>query len=104
MFQIEKYTKIKNLSFGIVLTGGGSQLKNIVEAAENIFQSRIRIGKPSKETPSIEDYIFNPKYSTAIGIIKYAINHKEELSSGEIGEKRGFLKDFFISLKELFNN
>ena len=52
---------------------------------------------------SVEEHIFKPKYSTAIGIIKYAIDHKEDLES-ESGRKRGFFKDFFTSLKELFNN
>ena len=41
----------------------GSELKNIVEFSENIFQTRIRVGKPSKTVKSVEDYIFKPKYS-----------------------------------------
>ena len=71
-FKIEAKTKIANLSFGVVLTGGGSQLNNIIEFSENIFQSRVRIGKPSENLESIEKHIFNPKYSTAIGIIQYS--------------------------------
>ena len=100
---INNRVRIENLSFGVVLTGGGSELKNIAEFSENMFQSRVRIGKPTKNIESVEEHIFKPKYSTAIGIIKYAIDHKEDLESGA-GRKRGFFKDFFTSLKELFNN
>ena len=103
-FKIESKTKIENLSFGAVLTGGGSELRNIIEFSENIFQCRIRIGKPSKTVDSVEKHIFKPKYSTAIGIIKYAVDHEEELTLKNSGVKRGFLRDFFTSLKELFNN
>ncbi len=102
-FKIDNRVRIENLSFGVVLTGGGSELKNIAEFSENMFQSRVRIGKPTKNIESVEEHIFKPKYSTAIGIIKYAIDHKEDLESGP-GRKRGFFKDFFTSLKELFNN
>lgn len=102
-FKIDNRVRIENLSFGVVLTGGGSELKNIAEFSENMFQSRVRIGKPTKNIESVEEHIFKPKYSTAIGIIKYAIDHKEDLE-GRAGRKRGFFKDFFTSLKELFNN
>ena len=38
-----------------------------------------RLNKKPENLESIEKHIFNPKYSTAIGIIQYAIDHKEEL-------------------------
>ena len=103
-FKIENKTKIKNLSFGIILTGGGSELKNIIEFSENIFQTRIRIGKPSENFESVEKHIFKPKYSTAIGIIQYGVDHQEDLLLKKSNVKSSFIKDFFTNLKELFNN
>ena len=103
-FKIENKTKIENLSFGIILTGGGAELRSITEFSENIFPSKIRIGKPMKNIESVEDHIFRPKYSTAIGIIKYAVDHKEDLGISDAGRKRGFLRDFITNLKELWNN
>ena len=103
-FKIEAKTNISNLSFGVILTGGGSQLNNILEFAEDIFRCRVREGKPSEKLKSIEKHIFNPKYSTAIGIIQYAIDHKEELHTSKYGGSKGVVGGFFKSLKELFNN
>ncbi len=103
-FKIEHKTKIENLSFGIILTGGGAELRSITEFSENIFPSKIRIGKPMKNIESVEAHIFRPKYSTAIGIIKYAVDHKEDLGITGVGRKRGFLRDFITNLKELWNN
>jgi len=102
-FKVEGKTKISNLSFGVILTGGGSQLSNILEFSEKIFGCRIRIGKPSDGLNSIEQHIFNPKYSTAIGIIQYAIDHRQELSTSSIINSKGFVRKFFTSIKELFN-
>ena len=103
-FKVEGKTKISNLSFGVILTGGGSQLNNILEFADRIFGCRVRIGKPSDSLKSIEQHIFSPKYSTAIGIIQYAIDHKHELSSSSPMDSKGFVRNFFTNIKELFNN
>jgi cell division protein FtsA len=103
-FKIENKTKVENLSFGIILTGGGSELRNITEFSENIFSCNIRIGKPMKNIETVEDHIFRPKYSTAIGIIKYAVDHKEDLGIKSVGTKRGLLGDFITNIKELWNN
>ena len=103
-FKIERKTKIENLSFGIILTGGGSELRSITEFSENIFPCKIRIGKPMKNIECVEDYIFRPKYSTAIGIIKYAVDHQQGLGISGAGSKRGFLRDFITNIKELWNN
>ena len=103
-YEIESRTQIANLSFGIILTGGGSQLRNISKLAEKIFNSRVRIGKPSNDLDSIDETIINPKYSTAIGIIQYAIDHIDELRENEINTSLGMIKNFFKTVKELFKN
>ena len=103
-YEIESRTQISNLSFGIILTGGGSQLKNISQLAEKIFNSRIRIGKPASDLESVDKAIINPKYSTAIGMIQYAIDHIDELSENDNNTNFGIIKNFFRSIKELFTN
>tara|TARA_Y100001970_G_scaffold284509_1_gene402023 strand:- start:690 stop:1931 length:1242 start_codon:yes stop_codon:yes gene_type:complete len=95
---------VSDLSFGIILTGGGSQLNDISELIKNIFDCKVRIGNPSDALTSIEQHIFNPKYSTAIGIIHYAIDHRHELSNSNVTGAKGVVRNFFTGIKELFNN
>jgi len=73
----------KKLIAGIVLTGGGSQLKHIIQLAQLVTQLDARIGLPNEHVAgSKDDRVKNPMYATGIGlIIKGAMTLAEE--SGE---------------------
>ena len=60
-----------DLITGAVLTGGGSLLEGLPERAEQILGLPVRIGFPSGFVTR-NDAIFNPAYSTALGLLKYA--------------------------------
>src|SRR5690606_36508367 len=57
---------ITDLPGGFVLTGGSANMSGVVELAQMIFQSRVRVAIP--------DYIGvrEPQYTTAVGLIKYS--------------------------------
>jgi cell division protein FtsA len=57
---------IRDLPGGFVLTGGVANMQGVLDLAQDMFQSRIRIAIP--------DYIGvrEPQYTTAVGLIKYA--------------------------------
>jgi cell division protein FtsA len=57
---------IRDLPGGLVLTGGVANMQGVLDLAQDMFQSRIRIAIP--------DYIGvrEPQYTTAVGLIKYA--------------------------------
>ncbi len=57
---------VKDLPGGFVLTGGVANTIGILELAQDVFQSRVRIAIP--------DYIGvrEPQYTTAVGLIKFA--------------------------------
>lgn len=59
------------LTSGIVLTGGASLLRGVVEVAENIFNLPARVGVP-QEMGSLSERIRNPRYATAIGLLHAA--------------------------------
>ncbi|MDR1868182.1 MAG: cell division protein FtsA [Treponema sp.] len=61
---------------GIVLTGGGANLKGIVELAKYVFDMPVQIGIP-KNTDSIGEEYQNPLYATAIGLVLEG-NHREQ--------------------------
>lgn len=53
------------LTSGIVLTGGASLLRGVVELAEDVFNLPARIGVP-QEVGTLSDRIRNPRYATVI--------------------------------------
>ncbi|WP_210363738.1 cell division protein FtsA [Bacillus sp. REN3] len=61
-----KAMNIRDLPGGFVLTGGTANMQGVLELAQDIFQSRVRIAIP--------DYIGvrEPQYTTAVGLIKLA--------------------------------
>lgn len=70
-FEIKKSGLEKKLHAGIVLTGGGSQMKHIKQLCEYMTGIDTRIGYPTEHlasTNSIEN-ISNPIYATGIGLV-----------------------------------
>ncbi|RSD28105.1 cell division protein FtsA [Mesobacillus subterraneus] len=61
-----KMMNIRDLPGGFVLTGGTANMQGVLELAQDIFQSRIRLAVP--------DYIGvrEPQYTTAVGLIQFA--------------------------------
>tara|TARA_Y100000590_G_scaffold460583_1_gene620217 strand:+ start:1087 stop:2325 length:1239 start_codon:yes stop_codon:yes gene_type:complete len=68
--EIRKCDYLGEYTFGIVLTGGGSQLNNILDLSSEIFQQPVKIGTP-KLKDAISDKINSPRYSTSVGLINY---------------------------------
>jgi cell division protein FtsA len=60
-----------HLAAGVVLTGGAAQIPGLVECAERVFRSQVRIGKPL-DVSGLTDYVKEPYQSTAVGLLHYA--------------------------------
>lgn len=70
MFQIESSGIKGSLPGGIVITGGGSLLKNLKQLASFITNNDVRIAYPTEYIDGkFSDIINKPQYSTAIGLI-----------------------------------
>jgi cell division protein FtsA len=67
------------ITSGIVLTGGSSILKGIVEAAEKVFKLPVRRGMP-KSIGGLVDVVNSPMYATAVGLLFYGM---EKIKTGE---------------------
>ena len=64
---------IKNsLTYGIVVTGGGAELKNIVSLAENSLGIKVRKGNPIR-IEGIEDIADETQYSTIMGLLLWPL-------------------------------
>jgi len=65
-----KASNVKNLAGGIVLTGGGSQLKHISQLAEFITGLDTRIGYPNEHlAKGMVDEVKSPIYATSVGLV-----------------------------------
>ncbi|MBO4285571.1 MAG: cell division protein FtsA [Alphaproteobacteria bacterium] len=60
----------------VVLTGGSSALSGIRDVAALILNKQVRLGIP-RNIPNIPNYLYDPKYATALGMLLFAINCKE---------------------------
>ena len=87
------------LTFGIVITGGGSKLNNIADLAMEGFQEEVKLGRPHSIN-GLNDIIDNPRYATTIGLIKYVGKNFEDYNK----HKNSFIKKIKSFLKELINN
>jgi cell division protein FtsA len=90
-------------SFGVVLTGGGSLLKNAASLGEEILDAQVKIGIP-KGLSGVVDVAASPIYATAIGLVQhptlaheqYDPVHRRSASMGKIVKNVGeWFQGFF---------
>ena len=81
---------------GIVLTGGTSKMEGVVELAESIFQTSVRIGVP-ENFKGMESVLKNPIYATSLGLLGYGF---DQLKQGiALEQNRSFFDKAFGWLK-----
>ncbi len=56
------------ISSGIVLTGGSSQMKGMVELAEEVFHMPVRVGVP-EYVGGLSERVRSPAYATGVGLL-----------------------------------
>ena len=80
-----------NLIAGVVLTGGGAQLKNIKDLCELITTTDSRIGVPNEhldpESVSYAD-LAHPMYATGIGLVLYGLEQSERNNNDDETDKK----------------
>lgn len=69
----------KKLIAGIVLTGGGSQLKHLKQLVEYITGMDTRIGFPNEHLAgNSDDEVTSPLYATAVGLVMDGLKRQEK--------------------------
>lgn len=68
MDALEKADCTGKIPAGLVLSGGGSQLKGCAEVAQQVTNYSVRIGVP-QGVSGINESLQDPKYATAVGLI-----------------------------------
>ena len=101
--EIERADIENPVSFGVVLTGGGSLLKNAASLGEEILDAQVKIGIP-KGLSGVVDVAASPIYATAIGLVQhptlaheeYGPVHRRSASMGKLVENiGGWFRGFF---------
>ncbi|NCD07211.1 MAG: cell division protein FtsA [Spirochaetia bacterium] len=99
--ELIKINKDSKLPVGLVLTGGGAKLDGIAEVAKRVCKLPVTIGSVNSVN-SVMDKIYDPIYSTAIGLVLYG----DKKQQGEFGSSafnsRG-LSNIFSNFKSFFN-
>jgi cell division protein FtsA len=81
-------TQKRKLIAGIVLTGGGSQLKHLRQLVEYITGMDARIGYPNEHLAGDSDTTTaSPTFSTAVGLLMNACENKPKVSEEEASEE-----------------
>ena len=67
-----------NLTYGVVLTGGGAQLRNVVPLANDLLDMPVRLGKPINHLIGNKDFADDPVYSTILGLLLWPLLSNEQ--------------------------
>ena len=74
----------KKLIAGIVLTGGGSQLKHLKQLVEYVTGMDTRVGYPNEHLAGDTDKsVTSPLYATAVGLLMDGLDKVDQISSTE---------------------
>ena len=106
---------------GVVVTGGGAHLKNLVQLVEYVTTLDARIGLPIEHLSSSKiDTVKHPMYSTGVGLVLNGFedfemkqeelrkkNHGIKLEEPEVSEaqreRKGLVGRLLFGVKEFFN-
>ena len=78
---------------GIVLTGGGANLRGLTELAEKIFNLPVRVAVP-RGLAEMSDEVSRPEYATAVGLVLYGARARRQAGARPAGFM-GKLKSMF---------
>jgi cell division protein FtsA len=78
MYEIKNSGYEKKLAGGIVVTGGGSQLKHLPQLVEYFTGLDCRIGTPNEHLAKSSENITNPMFATGIGLVMMGIRKMEK--------------------------
>ncbi|HJM94963.1 MAG TPA: cell division FtsA domain-containing protein, partial [Candidatus Marinimicrobia bacterium] len=91
------------LTYGIVLTGGGAQLRNIMALAEDNLNVKVRIGKPAN-IEGITDVAEDPIYATALGLLLWPFMANDHMRIPKPRHKgiKGIFRKIRHTIEDLF--
>ena len=93
---------LEKLGAGIVLTGGTVAIPGVVELAQQIFASPVRLGVPSEGLGGLADSVRRPRFSVGTGLALWGADRFYETGRGASTRASGVITKLGIWLKEFF--
>jgi cell division protein FtsA len=78
LYEIKNSGYEKKLAAGIVVTGGGSQLKHLPQLVEYFTGIDCRIGTPNEHLAKSSENVTNPMFSTGVGLVMMGVKKMED--------------------------
>ena len=95
----------KKLIAGIVLTGGGSQLKHLKQLVEYVTGMDTRVGYPNEHLAGDTDKnVTSPLYATAVGLVMDGLSKIEKNTTEDLELENSNEEDVVIELNEQDNS
>jgi cell division protein FtsA len=88
----EREGLLHQIGAGVVLTGGGAQMKDVERLAESVFNMPACIGRP-RNVSGIEIASDNPEYAAVTGLLRYGMRNEQFSRRTNIG---GVLKNLIF--------
>jgi cell division protein FtsA len=85
----------KQIPAGLVLTGGGAQLRGLPELAEKFFSLPVRVASP-RGFEGMTEAVARPEYATAVGLVLYGARARR-MAAQQSNGFRGWMRNFFGS-------
>ena len=91
------------LTYGIVMTGGGAELRNISSLIEHNLNVKVRKGKPKKIDGALE-IANNPQFTTVLGLLLWPVFSSDhvQLNLQNIGGFKNFIKKIRHTIEDMF--
>ncbi|HTL83096.1 MAG TPA: cell division protein FtsA [Bacteroidia bacterium] len=86
-YEIKNSGYEKKLIAGIVVTGGGSQLKHITQLIEYVTGMDTRVGFPNEHLAASSEEVTSPMYATGVGLVLRGLEQSKKQKAAE--EKSG---------------
>jgi cell division protein FtsA len=93
---------IDNLGAGVVLTGGTVAIPGIVELAQQIFASPVRLGVPNEGLSGLAESVQRPQFAIATGLALWGADRFMETGRGASTITSGMFTKLGTWLKEFF--
>lgn len=100
--ELQKHELLDKLGAGIVLTGGTVAIPGIVELAQQIFASPVRVGVPAEGLGGLADAVRRPRFAVAAGLALWGADRFAETGRGASTIASGVFTKLGTWLKEFF--
>ncbi len=89
----------EQISSGLVITGGSSQMRGMVELAEEVFHMPVRLGVP-EYVGGLSERVRNPRFATSVGLLlagleKYEMDQARKIEGVSVAQVFAKMKSWF---------